>query len=75
MKKEEEEIHLKIKRRKWYEWLLWGLWGCFIVFFFQNTLASQQEYEPRAAILYAMILIILVLGGVIIWFVRRNQPL
>ncbi len=75
MKKDQKEnIHIVVKPRKWYEWVLWTGWGFFILFFLQNTIASYQEYEPRAAILYAMILVILILGGIILWFVRRHQP-
>ena len=71
--KTEGTFTIVIKHRPWYLWLVWGFWLILDIFFLQNALASQQEHEPRAAFLYGSIFLILVLGGVIVWFIRRNR--
>jgi len=70
---EQHQIVIVISRRAWYEWLLWAIWFCLEIFFVQNALASYQEFEPRAATLYWLIFAVLLLGGIIVWLVRRNR--
>ena len=68
-----DKYHIKVRRRAWYEWLLWGLWLFFEIVFLQSALASHQEFEPRAAAIYWMIFGLLLLGGFVVWLVRRIQ--
>lgn len=70
---ESSEIVIRIRRRPWYEWLLWLLWLLVEIFFLQNAIASSGELEPRAATLFWIIFAVLLLGGVVVWFVRRGK--
>lgn len=53
--------------------MVWGGWFVLLVFFIQTALASQWENEPRAALLYWMIVVVLVLGGGIIYLSRLTR--
>ncbi len=70
---EQRQIVIVIARRAWYEWLMWAIWFFLGLFFMQNALASHQELEPRAATIYWLIFAVLLLGGIIVWLVRRNR--
>jgi hypothetical protein len=72
---DKEKYQIKIGSRSRYEWLLWALWLFFEVVFLQSAIASQQELEPRAATIYWMIFGLLLLGGVVVWLIRRIQAL
>jgi FtsH-binding integral membrane protein len=70
---DEKRFHVfKIVRRPWYEWVMIGLWIFAEVMFLQAALASRQELEPRAAIVYWLVFIVLLLGGLVYWIVRRK---
>jgi hypothetical protein len=66
-----EKTSIQIAKRAWYEWVLWALWLVVEIFVVQTALASRQEYEPRAASIMWMVFGVLLLAGVVIWFVRR----
>ncbi len=72
---DQDKYQLKIRRRSWYEWLLWGLWLFLEIVFLQSALASHQELELRAAIIYWMIFGLLLLTGLVVWLVRRIQSM
>ena len=58
-------------RRPWFEWVVWVVWLLLEIFFLQNAIASRQEIEPRAAILFWVMFGILLLGGVTTFVIRR----
>ncbi len=71
----EEHITIKLTRRPWYQWILWGLWLFLEVVFFQAAVASGKEFEPRAALVFWLLFGVLLLGGIIIWVIRRQRLL
>jgi hypothetical protein len=71
---EASKVHtIKLIKRPWYEWVLWLVWVAVEVFIAQNAIASAQELEPRAATIFWMTFFVLLLAGVIVWFVRRSS--
>lgn len=72
---DQDKYQFKIRRRPWYEWLLWVLWLFLEIVFLQSALASHQELELRAAIIYWMIFGLLLLAGLVLWLVRRIQSM
>ena len=60
-------------KRPWYEWVLWAVWFLVELFVLQNAIASGSELEPRAASIFWMTFVVLLLGGGIVWFVRRAR--
>lgn len=73
MSTNQQHITVNIAKRPWYEWLLWALWFVADIFVLQNALASGEELEPRAAMLFWITLVILLLGGGIVFFIRRAR--
>ncbi|MDX1600109.1 MAG: hypothetical protein R3191_01205 [Anaerolineales bacterium] len=69
----ENTYKIEITRRPWYEWIAWLVWLFLVVFSFQNAIASGAEYEPQAATIFWGMTIVLLLGGGITYFVRRNK--
>jgi len=67
----EETFSIEVSKRPWYEWLLWGVWLIAELFFLQNALASGQEVETRAATIFWVIFVVLLIGGAIVWYTRR----
>ncbi len=70
---EKEMYTIEVAKRPWYEWLLWGAWFLFELFILQNAIASGQELEPRAAILFWVIFALVFVGGALVWFLRRSD--
>lgn len=70
-----DQITIKITKRRWYEWLLWALWLFLEIFLVQNAIASGQELEPRAAVIFWASFVVLLLVGVIVWYLRRARVL
>ncbi|KAA3647342.1 MAG: hypothetical protein DWQ07_07525 [Chloroflexi bacterium] len=68
-----EKYTIEVKKRPWYEWLLWALWLLVSLFTLQNAVASGTELEPRAATIFWIVFVILVLGGGIVWYIRRDN--
>jgi hypothetical protein len=64
---------VNIIKRPWYEWVLWAVWFLADLFVLQNAIASGQELEPRAATLFWVTFVILLLGGGIVYFIRRAR--
>ena len=64
---------IQIMKRPWYEWALWVVWLAVELFVLQNAMASGAELEPRAASIFWMTFVVLLLGGGIVWFVRRAR--
>lgn len=71
---EEKQNHvIKIAKRSWYEWVLWAIWAFGLVFVLQNAITSGAELEPRAATIFWVIFAVWFLGGLVIWYIRRNK--
>ncbi|MBL8096119.1 MAG: hypothetical protein JNL73_18230 [Anaerolineales bacterium] len=64
---------IQVLKRPWYEWVLWAVWFLVEIFVLQNAIASGAELEPRAASIFWMTFVVLLLGGGIVWFVRRAR--
>lgn len=62
---------INVVKRPWYEWVLWAAWFLVEIFVAQNAIASSSELEPRAASIFWMTFGVLLLAGVIVWFIRR----
>jgi len=68
-----EQVTINIKKRPWYEWLGWVVWLVFELFVVQNAIASGQELEPRAAMIFWVIFAVVLLAGAIVWYLRRDK--
>lgn len=64
---------IELKKRPWYVWLLTAVWVVLLAAIAQNAVASAQELEPRAAMIFWVSFVVVLLAGGAIWFVRRNQ--
>ena len=64
---------IEIKKRSWKEWLLWAGWLLVEVNILQMAMASKGELEPRAQTLFWITFLVLLIAGVIVWFMRRNK--
>lgn len=63
---------IKVKKRPWYSWLLAAIWVVVEVFLLQNAIASSQELEPQAALIFWISFAVLLVVGLVVWFVRRE---
>lgn len=68
-----ENLTITLKKRSWWEWLLWGLWAILELFILQNAMASGAELEPRAATIFWVTFVVLLVAGGIVWFLRRGK--
>lgn len=68
-----DNYDIEIKKRNWYEWLLWAIWLVAEVFILQNAIASKSELEPRAATLFWIMFVVLLVGAAVVWFMRRSK--
>ena len=59
----------------WLRWVGWAMWGLLEVILLQGAWASRQEHEPRAALLFAMLFGVLLLGAGILRFIQRARLL
>ena len=64
---------IEIARRPWYEWLAWLVWLFLVVFTFQNAQASGLENEPGAATILWVTEAVLLVGGAIVYYLRRQR--
>ena len=62
-----------VKKRPLGEWILWAVWLFAEIFVLQNAVAAGQELEPRAAAIFWVTFVVLLLAGAVVWFVRRNK--
>lgn len=69
----ENTYTVKIAQRLWCEWLAWLAWLFLVVFTFQNAVASGAEFEPRAATILWITEAVLLIGGAIVYFLRRQR--
>lgn len=64
---------IEIKKRPFYEWILWLIWLFGLVALYQNAWASGVELEPRAAGILWVMFALWLIGGVVVWFIRRSR--
>ena len=74
MSTEKRTFNIVVTQRPWYEWGLWAIWLVVELVTLQNALASSAEYEPRAAMILWITFAVLLIGGAVVWFVRRMRP-
>ena len=67
-----EKYVIEIEKRPWYQWLAWIAWFLLEIFLLQNAIASSGELEPLAATIFWISFFVLLVGGVVIYFLRRN---
>jgi hypothetical protein len=70
---EKRFIHIKIRRRAWYEWLVWIMWLFLLFLFIKFAIASGQEREVQASRLSWVIFFFLLAGGLIVGYVRELE--
>lgn len=64
---------IQIKKRPVLEWLFWAIWLFTQIILLQNAIASSNELEPRAAMLFWISFFVLLIVGGVIWFMRRTK--
>jgi hypothetical protein len=70
-----EKYTIEIRKRTWWEWLLAALWLFAEVFVLQCALASGRggELEPRAATIFWVVFFVLLVAGLVIWYLRKSK--
>lgn len=68
-----ENYTIEIKKRPWYEWLLWAIWLFIEVSVLQMAIASKAEMEPTASTIFWVTFVVLLIGGVVVWYMRRSK--
>lgn len=68
-----DKYTFSVKKRPLVEWILWAIWFLLELFVLQNAIASGRELEPRAAAIFWVTFVVLLLAGAAVWFVRRNK--
>ena len=64
---------LEIQKRPWWEWLIAAVWAIVEIFTFQNAVAASGELEPRAAAIFWVTFFVLLVAGVVVWYLRRGK--
>lgn len=72
-KPDDKYVHLKIRKRSWYEWLLWLMWLVSLIIIADFAIVTRQEYENQASNLAWVIVVFLLLGGLLIGFMRAQE--
>jgi hypothetical protein len=49
------------------------VWGFSLIFTAQNAIASRAEYEPQAATIFWVIFAVILIGGVIVYYIRNQE--
>ena len=68
-----DKFDIEVYKRPWYEWVLWAAWLLLEIFLVQNAINSQAELEPCASLLFWMSFVVLLIAGLIVWFLRRSR--
>lgn len=68
-----DTYHVEIAHRPWYEWLAWAIWLMVTIFTVQNAVASSREFESAAATIFWAATVVLLVGGGIVWYLRRQR--
>lgn len=67
------KIGIEVKPRPWLEWVLWLVWLLIEIFVLQNAIASAAEMQSTAQIIFWVVFAVLLIGGVVVWIIRRPQ--
>lgn len=67
-----DKYDVQVAKRSWWEWVLWVLWVFLDIFLFQSAIASGGELEPRAATIFWVVFFVVLIGGVVVWYLRRS---
>jgi 4-hydroxybenzoate polyprenyltransferase len=73
MSSKTESIQKKIGATRWINWALLAVWVLLLVFLAQNAIASQAELEPRAAIVFWVSAVVVLIAGAIIAGMRMMR--
>jgi hypothetical protein len=68
-----ETKYYRIPKRPWYEVVALIFWIALIAFLVQNAVGSSAELEPRAAMIFWVSTVVVLLAGLVIGFVRSKQ--
>jgi hypothetical protein len=52
---------------------LWLVWLLVQIFVLQNAIASAAEMQSTAQIIFWVVFAVLLIGGVVVWIIRRPQ--
>ena len=66
-----KKLSISVGARPWYEWVLWVLWFLVVVFLLQNARASGSELQSTATTIFWAVLVVWLIAGGVVWFVRR----
>jgi hypothetical protein len=66
-------IYITIYKRSMTEWTGWVVWFLIMIFILQNAIASGQENEQRAALIFWILFGLLMIGGLIVYIVRKIE--
>jgi hypothetical protein len=69
----DKTFKIEIASRPWYEWLAWAVWLFLTVFTLQGAIASGAEFEPTAATIFWVVFALLLIGGAIVYYLRRQR--
>lgn len=70
----DDHYTITVRKRPWWMWLLGTVWLLVVIFFLQTAIASHREYEPRAALISWVIVVVLAIAGAFVWFRPRPAP-
>ncbi|MGD8457140.1 MAG: hypothetical protein PVF83_12210 [Anaerolineales bacterium] len=68
-----DKYTIEIKKRTWWEWLITAIWVFAEIFILQNAIMSSGELEPRAASIFWVMFFVLLVAGVVIWYLRKEK--
>lgn len=68
-----EKTSTNTRIRSLIEWGGWAVWIFMAVFLLQNAVASGQELEPRATTIFWVSLVVWLLAGAVVWFIRSRR--
>ena len=66
-------IGYRIKKTKWWKTVLWVVGFVLAIGFLWSSVASIGEYEPRAAVIYGVIFLILLMLGIVAAFRKPHS--
>ena len=66
-------IGYRIKNTKWWKTVLWVVGFVLAIGFLWSSVASIGEYEPRAAVIYGVIFLILLILGTLAAFRKPHS--
>jgi hypothetical protein len=68
-----ENYTIFISHRPWYQWVILVFWFVLEIIFLQAGIASFEELEPRAGVIFIALFGILLLGAIVLWIIRKQK--